>query len=116
MRTLFPFRLVAVLALLLASNAAQCQDKPLAHPKKIPVIFDTDIGDDIDDTWALGFLLRCPELDLKLAVGDNGKPQYRARLLAKFLEHAGRTNVAVGVGVDVPKKHNERQAEWIKGF
>ena len=23
---------------------------------KTPVILDTDIGDDIDDTWALGFL------------------------------------------------------------
>jgi len=28
----------------------------------LPVIFDTDtdIGSDIDDTWALAFLLRCP--------------------------------------------------------
>ena len=28
----------------------------------VPVIFDTDIGSDIDDTWALGLLLRCPVL------------------------------------------------------
>jgi len=35
-----------------------------------PVILDTDIGDDIDDTWALFMLLRMPELDLQLAVGD----------------------------------------------
>ena len=38
----------------------------------IPVIFDTDIGSDIDDTWALGFLLRCPELDVKLVTTDRG--------------------------------------------
>src|SRR5436190_21695349 len=37
-----------------------------------PVILATDIGDDIDDTWALGLLLKSPELDLKLAVGDYG--------------------------------------------
>ena len=32
--------------------------------KKIPVILDTDIAGDIDDSWALAFLLRCPELDI----------------------------------------------------
>ncbi len=32
----------------------------------IPVILDTDIGADIDDTWALAILLRSSELDLKL--------------------------------------------------
>ena len=41
---------------------------------KIPVILDTDIGDDIDDTWALGFLLRSPEFDVKLVVGDHFSP------------------------------------------
>ncbi|MEZ6080360.1 MAG: hypothetical protein R3C56_33220 [Pirellulaceae bacterium] len=40
------------------------------------MIFDTDIGDDIDDTWALAMLLRCPELDVKLVLGDHNKPQY----------------------------------------
>jgi hypothetical protein len=39
----------------------------LKRGKKIPVIFDTDIGGDIDDTWALCFLLKCPELDVKLS-------------------------------------------------
>ena len=31
------------------------------------MILDTDIGTDIDDSWALAYLLRCPGLDLKLA-------------------------------------------------
>ena len=34
--------------------------------KKIPVIIDTDIGDDIDDTWALVFALLSESLDIKL--------------------------------------------------
>lgn len=45
----------------------------------IPVIFDTDI----DDTWALGFLLRCPELDVKLVTTDRGRPEYRAKYAAR---------------------------------
>jgi len=32
---------------------------------------DTDIGDDIDDTWALAMLLGLPQLDLKLVVTEN---------------------------------------------
>lgn len=91
-------------------------DRKTARPAPIPVILDTDIGDDIDDTWALGFLLCSPELDLKLVVGDNGKPQYRAKLLAKFLERAGRSDVAVGVGLEVNPKDDARQAEWIKDY
>lgn len=94
-----------------------CASSPKAAPQTpIPVIFDTDIGDDIDDTWALGFLLRCPELDVKLVVGDNGKAAYRAKLLAKFLEVADRTDVAVGVGLDINPKKSERQAAWLQDY
>ncbi len=62
--------LLATAALALAAQLGTMH----AHAA-IPVILDTDIGDDIDDTWALGLLLKSPELDLKLAVGDNGKSQ-----------------------------------------
>jgi inosine-uridine nucleoside N-ribohydrolase len=40
--------------------------------RSIPVILDTDIGGDIDDTWALAMMLRSPELDVKLVVTDTG--------------------------------------------
>jgi inosine-uridine nucleoside N-ribohydrolase len=80
------------------------------------VILDTDIGDDIDDTWALGLLLKSPELDLKLVVGDRGQAQYRARLLAKLLERAGRSDVPVGVGLDIEPRGDGRQAAWVKDY
>ena len=105
-----------LLSVLAALGTAFGQSGEAGKPTPIPVIFDTDIGDDIDDTWALGFLLRCPELDLKLAVGDNGKPEYRAKLLARFLERAGRSDVPVGIGLDVNPKKGVRQADWIKGY
>ena len=84
--------------------------------KATPVILDTDIGDDIDDTWALALLLQSPELNLKLVVGDYGKAQYRAKLLAKFLERAERSDVPVGVGLDVEPKGDGRQAAWVKDY
>ena len=34
----------------------------------IPVILDTDLGDDIDDTWVLAMLLASPQVDVKLIV------------------------------------------------
>jgi inosine-uridine nucleoside N-ribohydrolase len=83
---------------------------------RIPVILATDIGDDIDDTWALGLLLKSPELDLKLAVGDYGKPQYRARLLAKFLQSVNHADVSIGIGMDTEPRGEGPQAEWIKDY
>ena len=79
------FSLAVFLALCNLAPSSRAADAPAA---KIPVVLDTDIGDDIDDTWALGLLLKSPELDLKLVVGDYGKSEYRAKLLAKFLERA----------------------------
>ncbi len=97
-------------------TTASAQTNPVAKRKTIPVIFDADIGNDIDDTWALGFLLQCPELDLKLAVGDRGRAPYRAKLLAKFLERVGRSDVPVGVGLDIKPKDEGRQAEWVRDY
>ena len=84
--------------------------------KGVPTILDSDIGDDIDDTWALALLLQSPELDLKLVVGDYGKADYRARLLAKLLQTAGRTDVAVGVGLEIDPRGEGGQAAWVRGY
>jgi inosine-uridine nucleoside N-ribohydrolase len=112
-----PFAFAAGLLALVVSLATPGLAVTPAPAKKIPVILTTDIGGDIDDTWALGFLLRSPELDLKLALGDFGRPEYRAKLLAKFLECAGRGDIPVGLGVDQAKAPApERQAAWIKDY
>jgi len=79
---------------------------------RVPIILDTDIGDDIDDTWALMMALRMPQLDLKLAVGDFGNAIYRARLLAKLLELTGRTDVPIGIGLE-PLDEPGAQSEWV---
>ncbi len=89
---------------------------PSAYAKATPVIYDSDIGDDIDDTWALGFLLKSPEFDVKLVVGDQGKSEYRAKLFCKFLERAGRTDIPVGIGLNVNAKGVGSQADWVKDY
>ena len=84
--------------------------------KKIPVILDTDIGGDIDDTWALAMMLKSPELDVKLVVSDTGDIIYRARLMAKLLEIAGRADVPIGVGLPFDSRRDYRQAGWVEGY
>jgi len=87
----------------------------LRQGKKIPVIFDTDIGGDIDDTWALCMLLNSPELDAHLVVADAGNATYRARIAAKMLEVVGRTDIPVGVGIP-PGDQRGNQSKWIEGY
>jgi inosine-uridine nucleoside N-ribohydrolase len=85
---------------------------------KIPVILDTDIGSDIDDTWALAFLLRSPELDLKLVVSDTGDTVYRAKLNAKLLEVAGCSDIPLGIGLSLQDESFTTcyQSEWVKDY
>jgi inosine-uridine nucleoside N-ribohydrolase len=89
--------------------------RPPAARAPIPVILDTDIGDDIDDTWALALALKSPELDVKLVVTDFGNTVQRAKLAARVLELAGRTDVPIGIGI----RENDDpgpQADWVKGY
>lgn len=88
---------------------------------RTPVILATDIGGDIDDMWALGLLLKCPELDLKLVVTDFGNPRYRGKLAAKFLEVTGHGSVAVGLGPELTDAlANDptwmTQSAWVKDY
>ncbi|MFW9880600.1 MAG: nucleoside hydrolase, partial [Candidatus Thorarchaeota archaeon] len=70
---------------------------------KIPVILDSDIGLDIDDTWALGLLLKCPELDVKLISTVSRNTHIKTRLVAKFLEIANRTDIPLGIGPQISR-------------
>lgn len=87
-------------------------------PLRTPVILITDIGTDIDDTWALALALRSPELDLKLVLADPADTPYRAAVAAKFLEAAGRTDVAVGIGDNrqVGGDQLKTLEPWIAGY
>lgn len=107
--------LAGLAALLLGGMACAAAAAEPVAAARIPVILDTDIGDDIDDTWALAFLLKCPELDLKMVVTDLGDTVYRARIAAKLLEVAKRTDVAVGVGLR-QGKGGGRQGPWVADY
>ena len=108
--------LLICFAFIILFASAGCRSTHPQAVSPIPVILDTDIGDDMDDSWALALLLKSPELDLKLAVGDYGKSEYRARLLAKFLQRAGRSDVPVGLGLDIAPHGEGGQVAWVKDY
>jgi len=83
--------------------------------KPIPVIVDTDIGCDIDDTWALAMLLKSPELDMKLVVSAFHDTTYKAKLCAKMLEIAGREDIPVAIGINTGNicRHIE---DWVSDY
>lgn len=83
--------------------------------KKIPVILDTDIGDDIDDTWALAILLNSPEVDIKLITTSTTNTLNKARIVAKLLMAANRTNVPIGIGIPMGDTLMQ-QSGWVKEF
>jgi purine nucleosidase len=73
---------------------------PAAPP--IPVVLDTDIGDDIDDALALSLALQSPELDVRAVVTVLQRGDTRADLAYKILKLFNRTDIPVGIGAEQP--------------
>jgi inosine-uridine nucleoside N-ribohydrolase len=86
----------------------------LAEPQK--VIIDTDIGDDVDDAYAVGLALNSPELNILGITSAWGDTKLRARLLDRLLRETGRSDITVAVGIE--RHHEEEgvfsQAPWAR--
>jgi purine nucleosidase len=103
---------------LLFIGCAFCWMSIAAHAApQTPVIFDTDIGTDIDDAYALAALLQHPELELVGVTTVSGDAVARARLAAKLLHVAGPQwrQVPVYAGTSSPPQYM-RQVDWAAGF
>jgi inosine-uridine nucleoside N-ribohydrolase len=75
----------------------------------VRAVIDTDIGTDIDDTWALAQALGTPELDLRLVTTVAGDPTYRARIVDALLAVGGRPDVTVAAGIGGIGRHEQPQ-------
>ena len=106
--------ILVIFAVFLAASSS-CATGGGSAGQKIPVIFDTDICDDIDDTWALGMLVQSPEFDVKLVTTAVGNTKSKAKTVAKFLQTAGRTDIPIGIGVQ-QHKGRHRQDAWAKDY
>ena len=67
-----------------------------AAPQKI--IIDTDVGDDVDDAFALAFAVKSPEFNLLGVTTGFGDTEARARIVDRFLGEIGRPEIPVLAG------------------
>ncbi len=85
-------RRTAVAALLLLLVPASLPAAPT------PVVIDTDIGDGIDDAFALALALSSPELDVRGVTTVGGDAHTRALSVCRLLHEVGRREVPVAAG------------------
>jgi purine nucleosidase len=104
----------AVVALRVCS--AQAPPLPPVHHGAPPekVIIDTDIGDDVDDAFAVALALRSPELEILGITTTFGDTETRAKLLDRFLAEAGRPEIPVAAGVPSAPKSNFTQRRYAE--
>jgi len=91
---------------------------PSEVPQTVPaekIIIDTDIGDDIDDAFAVALALRSPELKILGITTTFGDTEKRARLLDRLLGEVGRSDIPVAAGVPTPPKTDFTQAKYAEG-
>jgi purine nucleosidase len=81
------------------------------------IILDTDIGDDIDDAFALALAVSSPELHLMGVTTVHGPVEKRARIARKLLNQAGAVDVPVIPGFQGcgSVEHEPNQASWAAG-
>jgi inosine-uridine nucleoside N-ribohydrolase len=79
--------------------------------EKIPVLFDTDIGSDIDDAVALTYLLNQPRCELLGVTTVTGKPEVRAQLASAVCHAFGRKEVPIYSGAGRPLLIPQKQPE-----
>jgi inosine-uridine nucleoside N-ribohydrolase len=113
---------VAVLAI---GSAAAAFGQTAAHAEQATApqlaILDTDIGDDIDDAFALALALKSPELHLLGITTAYGDTELRAKLLDRFLladcagGFPGGGGIPVIPGVATPHTNVFTQAAYARG-
>ena len=121
---------IATVVLLAFSGAAVGQPEAGPVVERTKVLFDCDIGSDIDDAYAMALLLASPEIELVgITVGHARTPD-RALLALRMLYETGLDHIPVYVGRETAlvtqrdgKPHDQfehapynRQFHWGRGF
>src|SRR6266446_4961059 len=87
---------------------------PQVLAAKTKIILDTDIGDDIDDAFALALAMRSPEIEIVGITTAWGDTTLRARLVQRFLKENGASAIPIAVGIATRSKGNFSQTRWAQ--
>jgi purine nucleosidase len=78
------------------------------------IIIDTDIGDDVDDAFAVALALHSPELQILGISTTFGDTETRAKLLDRLLGDAGHEDIPVAVGTPTDSKNHLTQRRYAE--
>ncbi|MBS1812680.1 MAG: nucleoside hydrolase [Acidobacteria bacterium] len=109
MKPIFCGSLVVIFCLVLLTSSV------LAQPTRTKVILDTDIGDDIDDAWALAFILAHQNFDLLGVTITHGNTPARTPIATKMLHITGQDKIPVAVGRKTSDGY-AYQYTWAENF
>src|SRR3984957_17256465 len=101
------FMLLAALSMYSAVGWAQS-----AAPEKI--IIDTDIGDDVDDAFALALAVKSPELEILGVTTTFGDTEARAKITDRFLGEVGRADIPAFAGKASATKNPMSQRRYAE--
>ena len=105
---------VALLSALVAQIPAEAA-APAATVSPLPVIIDTDVGDDIDDAFALAIALKDPRLEVIGITTAWGDTRTRTLLVRRLLTTLGREDVVVAQGPATANAVPFTQKKWALG-
>jgi purine nucleosidase len=100
------------LALTLASGVGWAQGP--GHVRET-IIIDTDIGDDVDDAFALAIAVKSPELQVLGVMTTFGDTEARAKITDRFLGEVGRGEIPVLAGKATAAKNPMSQRKYGEG-
>ena len=80
-----------------------------------PVIIDTDVGDDVDDAFAIVVAINDPRLEVVGITTAWGDTHARALLVRRLLAAMGREDIPVAEGPSTPNATPFTQRQWALG-
>jgi inosine-uridine nucleoside N-ribohydrolase len=83
--------------------------------EKKKVILDTDIGDDIDDAFAVALALASPDLEIVGVTTAHGATDKRARIVGRLLHETKMDHIPVAIGVKTSDA-SPPQYPWAERF
>jgi len=99
-----------MLSLALCISPALGWAQSATAPEKI--IIDTDIGDDVDDAFALALAIKSPELEILGVTTTFGDTEARARIVDRFLGELGYAEIPVLAGTPAATKNPMSQKRY----
>jgi inosine-uridine nucleoside N-ribohydrolase len=109
------FTWLAAALLSLATLAAAEAAAPATTAAPLPVIIDTDVGDDIDDAFALAIALQDPRLEVLGVTTAWGDTRTRVLLVRRLLAALARPEVVVAQGPATANTVPFTQKKWALG-